>query len=247
MKDFNLFLEAAHEVNRVVSGKFTSVRYSDGSQYVFDNRGKSHEWNDSEGKLHRVDGPANIYVGVFEEWYQHGVLHRTDGPAAIYFDSRTISYWVNGKQLSRKEYLKHFSDNSKYKHWRAESPDWVIDEAVEVSRKKEGNHTVIRYSDGNYCVIYKLDHIEMWYDRNKKLHRVNSPAVYSKVRDVEEWYYHGKLHRTDGPAIIHREVKAVRYYVNNKYVSRSDFLKHFDDNTEFKDWDDIGLEIEPAP
>lgn len=247
MNLFPRLMEAVKAVKRIYPDVYGNriVVYTDDSKKIEFVAGHV-EYRSPDMMWHREDGPA-IITREREEWYQHGVLHRTDGPAVIYFDSRTISYWVNGKQLSRKEYLKHFSDNSKYKHWRAESPDWVIDEAVEVSRKKEGNRTVIRYSDGNYCVIYKLDHIEMWYDRNKKLHRVDGPAVYSKVRDVEEWYYHGKLHRTDGPAIIHREVKAVSYYVNNKCVSRSDFLKHFEDNTEFKDWDDIGLEIEPAP
>jgi hypothetical protein len=38
-------------------------------------------WYDSNGKLHRDDGPAVVYTNGHQSWYQHGQLHREDGPA----------------------------------------------------------------------------------------------------------------------------------------------------------------------
>jgi hypothetical protein len=37
----------------------------------------------SYGELHRIHGPAIIYLNGDEEWYQHDKLHREDGPAVI--------------------------------------------------------------------------------------------------------------------------------------------------------------------
>jgi hypothetical protein len=38
---------------------------------------------DSNGKLHREDGPAIHNGKDTERWYREGKLHRTDGPAII--------------------------------------------------------------------------------------------------------------------------------------------------------------------
>ena len=47
----------------------------------------------------------------------------------------------------------------------------------------------------------KVDNHSMaWYNENKKLHRVDAPAVMFENGD-ELWYYEGKRHREDGPAV----------------------------------------------
>lgn len=63
--------------------------------------------------LDNDNGPANIemYYGdqniIFcVRWYKNGKLHRLDGPA--YQDlHETQTYYLNGKNLSRKQYFNH--------------------------------------------------------------------------------------------------------------------------------------------
>jgi hypothetical protein len=43
----------------------------------------SQRWY-SEGRLHRVDGPALIHANGTSYWYRHGRKHRDDGPAVEY-------------------------------------------------------------------------------------------------------------------------------------------------------------------
>lgn len=90
--------------------------------------GHDIEYRNTEGKLHRIYGPA--YVGVpykFEEWYKDGEYHRVGGPAvttteaqywfyegkfhrldgpAIVKKAHPKQYWIHGQQLSPKEYKK---------------------------------------------------------------------------------------------------------------------------------------------
>jgi hypothetical protein len=47
------------------------------------------------GKLHREDGPASIWVDGRQNWYLNGEVHRTDGPAIVYPDGRG-SFWLHG-------------------------------------------------------------------------------------------------------------------------------------------------------
>lgn len=46
---------------------------------------KKFKWKkwETNGKLHRDDGPAVIKSNGYQEWWQNGVLHREDGPAII--------------------------------------------------------------------------------------------------------------------------------------------------------------------
>jgi len=39
------------------------------------------KWRNSNGKLHREDGPAVEYTDGSRLWYINGQLHRIDGPA----------------------------------------------------------------------------------------------------------------------------------------------------------------------
>ncbi len=51
------------------------------------------------GKLHRVDGPAELYNGTetcSEDWYLNGLRHRVGGPAIICPD--LVAWFQNGKR-----------------------------------------------------------------------------------------------------------------------------------------------------
>src|ERR1035437_2079395 len=59
-----------------------------------------------DGLLHRVDGPARIYNGMFgaggtSEWYQNGKMHLEDGPAGEYADG--TKYWMQNGELHRAD------------------------------------------------------------------------------------------------------------------------------------------------
>ena len=56
---------------------------------------------DEHGRLHRDDGPAQIWPDGSQYWYQHGNLHRDDGPAWI---------WPHGKQQWYQHGMRHRED-----------------------------------------------------------------------------------------------------------------------------------------
>ena len=63
----------------------------------------TRRYYNTDGKLHRVGGPAVEYTNREKRWYQNGLLHRTDGPAII---SKTgvPSFWLNGEYMTPREY-----------------------------------------------------------------------------------------------------------------------------------------------
>ena len=61
-------------------------------------------WYDSDGELHRDDGPAVIYANGDKWWLQYSKLHRDDGPAWEYADG-TNRWWLNDNLLSFDEWL----------------------------------------------------------------------------------------------------------------------------------------------
>jgi hypothetical protein len=52
------------------------------------------------GKLHRTDGPAVIYVDGRQDWYHNGKRHRVGGPAIILADGST-EWWQNGNYFCK--------------------------------------------------------------------------------------------------------------------------------------------------
>jgi hypothetical protein len=92
---------------------------------IYDN--KTIAWRNSDGKLHREDGPAVEYANGNKAWYLNGKLHREDGPAieradgtkewwlddkrhredgpAIEWADGDKSWYVNGKKLTQEQFL----------------------------------------------------------------------------------------------------------------------------------------------
>jgi hypothetical protein len=52
-------------------------------------------WTNSDGDLHRTDGPAVEYLNGDKAWWVRGKRHRTDGPA-IEFSNGDKEWYVNG-------------------------------------------------------------------------------------------------------------------------------------------------------
>jgi hypothetical protein len=61
------------------------------------NDNKTIAWRNSNGNLHRKDGPAVEWSDGTKEWYVDGKLHREDGPA-IEWSNGTKSWFVDGKR-----------------------------------------------------------------------------------------------------------------------------------------------------
>ena len=61
-------------------------------------------WHDSDGELHRDDGPALISKNGDQYWFQHGKRHRDDGPAIEWLDGDKFWY-SNDKRLSFDKWL----------------------------------------------------------------------------------------------------------------------------------------------
>lgn len=60
-------------------------------------------WFASSGSVHRLDGPAHVGNGSFQEWLQNNQYHRTDGPCEyMEEDLNPIGYVVRDKVSSRE-------------------------------------------------------------------------------------------------------------------------------------------------
>ena len=61
------------------------------------------------GKLHRIDGPAEELMNGYKAWYQNGKLHRLDGPAIEHIDNK---YWyIEGVEYTETEFKKKTEKN----------------------------------------------------------------------------------------------------------------------------------------
>lgn len=79
-------------------------------------------WTDSDGRLHRIDGPASITrtsdgIILCENWYKHGVYHRENGPAySLNYENSTVfhrAWFYEGKLHHPKNevtYSKYFGN-----------------------------------------------------------------------------------------------------------------------------------------
>jgi hypothetical protein len=59
------------------------------------------EFQDAQGRPHRLDGPAVGWADGSVSYWVHGVRHRTGGlPAVVYADGGT-EFWVGGERTTR--------------------------------------------------------------------------------------------------------------------------------------------------
>jgi hypothetical protein len=72
-------------------------------------------WRDSDGQLHREDGPAVIYADGQFRWYRHGRLHREDGPAYLGDDGQRV--WVLDGAVHRMDGPAYEFVDGTYEWW----------------------------------------------------------------------------------------------------------------------------------
>ena len=108
----------------------------DQSSYVGDDK-EVQKWVDIQGRLHRIHGPAQIFLRSMEkQWYYHGrldndngpavtrpsgtmfwycggELHREDGPAYILVtpEQRVVKYYIYGSEFIAEDYWRNVSDD----------------------------------------------------------------------------------------------------------------------------------------
>lgn len=70
--------------SRTLGPDFTHIVHPDGTA----------EWFDTQGWLHRPDGPA-VTNGRHQSWWWHGLRHRDDGPAILTADGDQ-EWWQHG-------------------------------------------------------------------------------------------------------------------------------------------------------
>lgn len=75
------------------------------------------EYRNSEGELHRIDGPAVEFPKGTKMWYVNGTRHRLDGPAIKQSNGYSLWY-VDGIEYSYLEYIvavEQFNNNKEIK------------------------------------------------------------------------------------------------------------------------------------
>ena len=65
------------------------------------------------GKFHRTDGPAIENNDGYKDWYLNGERHRTDGPAIECADG-TKHWWLNGERHRTDGPAIEYTDGDKY-------------------------------------------------------------------------------------------------------------------------------------
>jgi len=85
---------------------------------VIDKYGHKH-WYDSDGELHREDGPAIEWAHGGKEWVKHGEWHREDGPAYESVNGYK-AYYLEGIRYSEEEYWKKIKELNKCKLFKLE-------------------------------------------------------------------------------------------------------------------------------
>jgi hypothetical protein len=159
--------------------------------------GSEHEWL-RNGKRHREDGPAYIFMGRAmwyldgeltravelnntQRWYRNNKLHRDDGPAVIQAD-RTQLWYRNG-ELHRVD-GPAISYRNGEEHWYREG-----------KRHRPGGPAIVRRA-GTY--VYRSGTLEYM-----GAHQGQDDGFSTGNRKAgEEWYLKGQRHRKDAPAII---------------------------------------------
>ena len=85
-----------HRIHRVDG---PAIETSDGSQVA---------WL-INGRYHRAHGPAVVItnnLAVEERYYYNGTLHNPDGPAKVNYLTNRKTYYLNGKRVSKLEFIR---------------------------------------------------------------------------------------------------------------------------------------------
>ena len=182
-------------------------------------------WTETNGQLHRYDGPAAIRADGTREWHLHGQLHRSSGPAVEHPDG-TGEWWLLGERSAPEAAAQY-----------ASKPVRTVNAHGEVFWLLDGKW----HRDDGPAVIWAEGKAWFWY-RHGIRHRADGPASHWPNGN-EEWWIDGQLHRDDGPAII---------WASGYQCWRWRGLKHRDDGPAVihangtEEWWRYGVRVEVA-
>jgi len=81
--------------------------------HVIDEYGNKY-WYDSDGGLHREDGPAVEWAEGSKYWLKHDEYHREDGPA-VEDSSGYKYYYLEGVRYTEEDYWENIKELKKCK------------------------------------------------------------------------------------------------------------------------------------
>lgn len=158
-----------------------------------DSRGTVRYWN-SNGEIHRLDGPAVIEADGRRIWRYKDLTHRKDGPAVI----GPPYFFPNG---DIEVYLEYFEDG----HFQYQLKKTIFANRIQY----RNTHGKLHRLDGP-AVIF-MDGRQYWYESGY-WHRENGPA---EIHRSIMWAKHGILHRLNGLAVIDMKQPGISYAVIN--------------------------------
>lgn len=171
-------------------------------------------WLDTEGRLHRDDGPAVIHgASGLVEWFVHGVRHRDKGPAIINSREGRFEWTRHGvrhrdhnqpavihpKELLVEWYTDGVLTAGADAHAWAVLRGWPKLPWVNTwptSFRRASIHPVAesRSARDGTLVHYEGRGSEAWFDTQGRPHRgMDQPAIVQQYHTV--WMKHGVVHR----------------------------------------------------
>lgn len=162
-----------------------------------------------DGMLHRLNGPAVMYLTGFNAWYIRGLNCKPIAKKAMRSDARAADYVAleNTRMLALMREGLQFSVGVLVYQTRIYAPRYIIDG---IPRGCTMIHSI-----GDEPASILGDGTRKWYSYGQ-LHRENGPAIEYPNGD-RDWYCDGKLHREDGPA-IERANGSHQYWRDGEYV-----------------------------
>lgn len=95
-------------------GRTDNILHRDGGPAIISPAGSEYWYQNDQ--LHRIGEPAVTLPGGGKQWWERNKLHREEGPAVILANQGGFQWWINGKQLTEKE----FNERLKRKEIKAE-------------------------------------------------------------------------------------------------------------------------------
>ena len=87
-----------------------------------------------DGNIHRLDGPARVWLHGTKEWWIDGKRHRLDGPAVEWPDGTKI-WWIDGKRHRLDGPASEYSNGYK---------DWYIDGKQYTEKQCKLLHSIMK-------------------------------------------------------------------------------------------------------
>jgi len=165
--------------NESISKWLASKMPSSDSVMTIDSDGDK-VWKNSDGKLHRLDGPAVEWVNGYKFWYKNGNRHRDGDLPAVEGDDGGKWWWKNGNR-HRDGDLPAIERADGTKEW------WKNGNKI-AEPEVDALHQPVSETDSTMTVDSAGD--KVWKNSDGELHRLDGPAV-EFADGSKEWWVDG--------------------------------------------------------